>query len=806
MDNKEKKKILSINNLEKYFVKSGNLVKVLDDINFDVYEKDFFGIIGESGSGKSTTGKCIIRLYDSTSGIINFDGKIINNKNFSNNDRKWLSKNMSMIFQDPMSSLNPKKTILSIIAEPLFINKVIKKDVNDLVQISLKINPYFQNLFQYQDYNLNNKYLISFYDKAINVFKTAKNEVVEYKLDEKNPKLLCMNFISNIIGYESSYKSLIPQIYEFNFLTKELIYYNNSKLEKKQIKAEESNYYEAKKMYLEQQKLLYAPDKYWDLKKSLAEIKSKLNELVNKIDKKFIVDKQNFIRATIQSLKSELNIYKQNKKLSTSLSDYKIFNVKILMIKEVLEVFINLNKSNSYLDGNELELFLKFINAKVQHKYRNVLQNSMLLKQIGEAIDKMTLDKNTDEDILNVLTSFKNLFFSITTDLENLYSTNRISEDQEVKLLLVKLNEEADYVKKEVQNKIDWYNKLISNMENEMKELKDNYLGSMEYMSNKRKIDEASIVLDRAKIRKDNLNEKNDEYFLTKIYPHIVAQKQLIKIKVKEFKQAQKSYILSLKKKKSQLCKFLNENKIDTKYWTEFLKREINSKINNISAINFELNTYLDEINIYKAIRTTNKYKINLYRKSLKTIITRQYVYKALNDVGLKNEHAYRYPHEFSGGQRQRIVIARALMMKPKLIIADEPISALDVSIQAQVINIMKRLSEDMGITFLFIAHDLSMVRYVSNRLIIMHKGRIVEKGDTKEIFKNPIHPYTKSLIKASPELGKIHVDLASFSTNLDYDSNYGKSSQIPKFYSVSDKFEHHVFATKDQIEKWVEK
>ena len=126
-------------------------------------------------------------------------------------------------------------------------------------------------------------------------------------------------------------------------------------------------------------------------------------------------------------------------------------------------------------------------------------------------------------------------------------------------------------------------------------------------------------------------------------------------------------------------------------------------------------------------------------------------VYEMLELVGLVREHASRYPHEFSGGQRQRIGVARSIIMNPDMIIADEPVSALDVSIQAQVINLLNDLRHRFGLTILFIAHDLSVVRFISDRIGVIHKGRIVELAESEELFRHPLHPYTQALLSAVP-------------------------------------------------------
>ena len=175
-------------------------------------------------------------------------------------------------------------------------------------------------------------------------------------------------------------------------------------------------------------------------------------------------------------------------------------------------------------------------------------------------------------------------------------------------------------------------------------------------------------------------------------------------------------------------------------------------------------------------------------------------VVEMLEKIGLVEEHATRYPHEFSGGQRQRIGIARAIITKPKLVIADEPVSALDVSVQAQVINLLNDLKDEMGLSILFIAHNLSVVKYFSDRIGVMYYGHLVEVANGDDLYKNPLHPYTKALLSAIPEPNPITERTRK---RVDYDPERDHDYSVEKPSMVEVEPEHFVYCSPSELEAY---
>lgn len=225
-------------------------------------------------------------------------------------------------------------------------------------------------------------------------------------------------------------------------------------------------------------------------------------------------------------------------------------------------------------------------------------------------------------------------------------------------------------------------------------------------------------------------------------------------------------------------------------------KSEANELIRKIQMIFQDPAASLNERATVDYIISEGLYNFNLFKTEEER---KEKIKNMMAEVGLLSEHLTRYPHEFSGGQRQRIGIARALVMNPEFVIADEPISALDVSVRAQVLNLLKRMQAEKSLTYLFIAHDLSVVRFISDRIAVIHKGVIVEVAETEELFNNPIHPYTQSLLSAVPipdpilerqkELVVYHPD--------QHDYTLDKPSM------VEIKPNHFVWANQAEIEKY---
>lgn len=832
------KPLLEVEDLNMFFKIRGALFKALDGISFKVNQGDFFGIIGESGSGKSTTGKCIIKLHQASGGKIEFDGRLISNKRLGRRTNKWLRKNVQMVFQDPMASLNPTKNILQIISEPLVINKsLIHKTFSYFLKVN-KVAKFFHYAFDKEQRILTHNFKLDFFKKFIEIYKKFNSQCQLLIDQNKNSSYeeLHENIIDHFDDLVVNVQNLASPIYTYvnnykNIIQKDFEAYDQHKIMDVDLALDEAtkDFHKAKSEN-HYSKLGLAKKKEFKLQKDL------INELEINFNETYKKKNYGYIKSWEATVLSKIKVLKQNIKLSSNEIDLTYHVINLMKLKQTL-IFIKICKRSKFLEENKIADIIKNVDKELNDLYAEILDRYIIwTNKFDEstAQEKHQILKNLE--ILRKISHLYYLTFKIKKWNDFSYFSATISQ-------IFEPNFSDNYFKE--KNLEEWFNsyskisnnldEIIRNAKVDSKSTKANYLSELKrYKLNYSKIkNEFKKIVKEHKKNKVQSKMTRDDLISaqSKLKEAVINRKQAInfykkndlktwKLEKTIFKNQERLLILEYYKEylnyksiKVKMIKTLrdNFNKDKTKNLSNLLKsfsainickKEIKLRSKAIDALLFEYRTSTRETFFYQKIYSWKSIWTWILFPVFVRLIKRDSVYKALDSVGLKHEHAYRYPHEFSGGQRQRIVIARALITQPKLIIADEPISALDVSIQAQIINILKELAEKNNVTVLFIAHDLSMVHYVCNRVIIMHRGKILEQGDVDLIFKNPIHPYTKSLIKATPKLSRVHIDLSAFDEKFTYDKDWSVSNP-PAFIKISDSNDHLVYGTQKQVNEW---
>lgn len=850
---KNEKPLLNVENLNMSFKIRGLYFNALKNVSFSVNQGDFFGIIGESGSGKSTTGKCIIKLYQPTGGKIEIDNHLISNKKLSYKTNKWLRKNVQMIFQDPMASLNPTKNVLQLISEPLVINKTIYKNAFKNWKTLNNVGQYFmleylkakdELVYEYQFNYLNelktilNDFYNNFDDGLSN---TETHKATREKLIFKMDTLVenCQSKSALINDFLKKHESLVQDLTEkYNNQDYDKVFknYENGLVELTNLK----NLYNNSTEGVEYKKLY---DQHLHEKKTL----------MNNFKETYLKQNYGYIKSFETTTKSNIKSLKHNLHFSKDAIDYTIHYVNYIIQKFML-LFVKQMKKNKFLEEeaisiitngvqekvdilfkpiNEkiMKLSVYFENASIENK-NIIIENLYALRLFANSIYENYKQRNWDnydwnkkiyDEIYNKYPRFNQLDDEIKCSIytyekfEDTMDNNRVLY-QDLFEIEEKLVSESLLTKNNYKEQLRLANAKLSKTKLDFKICRAYYNEQKEEkIVNKQNFENCLIEFEKlSALRQDYLDnvvfaplfsdERKNE--LEKQKATLKAIKSDIKLlnkqinkKIKETLSKTKSQSKNSNEAKEVKEKILNIFNVDS--FTSSLKKEVNLRKKSVDALKFEFHNSMVESKINSFIFEKSRHINWVAIPMLNGLIKREMVYKALDSVGLKREHAYRYPHEFSGGQRQRIVIARALINNPKIIIADEPISALDVSIQAQIINILQDLCQKQNVTILFIAHDLSMVNYACNKVIIMHRGRILEKGNVDKIFENPIHPYTRSLMKATPKLSRVHVDLAGFNENFTYDKEWTTFNK-PDFVHIEDDPNHQVFGTIKQVKTWI--
>ncbi|WP_033161074.1 ATP-binding cassette domain-containing protein [[Mycoplasma] collis] len=784
-----KKVVLSVKNLKKYFHNKNSITKAIDDLSFDLHEQEIIGLIGESGSGKTTVGRTLIRLIEDNNGQIIVNDEIITGKTISKKKNRFLRQNVQMIFQDPHASLNPQKNIYSILKEPLKVNKIIDSKLADIFTDWEDVTNNFKYEFikKYHKIKLDNLNII--HTQANNYFSDWRFKFRKINFDkiyyETNSYEEVFNSFYLYATQRSFYESnTINALYKNSSLLMNFYFEKQKAYREKKFSFDEKDLLETKKELKYRKDLLHNTLENYNKNQVLIELKNDYNELI-KQEKENKYNAKKYLKNFINQFKNEADLNKYQADLQHDFLNYTIFYKKHLVNKKSQNILKQkyFNKNKNYAFKNLEYLSITEIDQLINYIFKF---NDDVLQKYSSKLVRIENDDNL------ISLSSKDVKLKIYDEYNNL----DLSEFFE-KALENKENLKND--KENLKNKIDNLSKVIQ------KPIFNEKINLLYYQLAEKKYQKAQCVF----------NQELDKYLLQfnswlKEIKELIAKKEAYSLKIKEkqkeldfhFYKTYNSFLNWLKNKLISENKDKNTISITIKHY----QQKIDEQKENFARFNQEMK----EINslyyrILYLLRIHNNSKKSFKTKYyIKKILYSESIFNILEEVGLLRQFVYRYPHEFSGGQRQRIVIARALISEPKIIIADEPIASLDISIQAQIVNLLKEIVAKKKISMIFIAHDLSMIEYVADKILIMHLGKVVEQGKTEEIYSNPLHPYTINLFNSIPKISNANIPFKAFNFENQYLIEQAQSKSPVIYQKVKNSESHYVLGTTEQLSNWL--
>lgn len=715
--------ILVVKNLKMYFPISTGLLKTrnlkaVDDVSFSIKRGETLGLVGESGCGKTTLGRTILQLYTPTSGSITFNNHLVS----TNRELKNFRKKATVVFQDPYSSLNPRMTVADIIGEPIDVHNICvdivkQRRFGKLYKIEKELEELKDSLLEHAHEEKKLKELIE-----------KKQNELTHLINTSNKEFIIGQILGEKNRLINDHASTLKREYD------DLLFNNRQESKRYQTRINELTI-EIKSKEKECEKL------------KVATTDEAIKKLIINEDKS--EHKRKVYKAKIELEKFKINFIDSNPNADVYMSDYKKKQEEYRKLKQVNVV--------------------KNIDEKLESRIAQ--RKKFKVDAYNNALAELESKKKELEGAKEVLASFTieatNNAKAKFTECEKAANTPKLTTDDIVRQ---ESNEIDIRLKASQEKKVEVEKDLIATKQQLAALVKDN---------------QAKI-----EILNQELTRQKEVYSKLKNI-HVVSVNDIKNQCADQIKNKEEEGKVALKKAADELAEFKNGLKKDKTLRAEYryklrafkLLKDKSSTNSIINAIYNEKNKVLIQgEKDFKAFNRAYKFAMENEYYDLASLLNYEHkrdeylalkkelsvpylllkfeakeerkkrILQLMADVGLSPEQSSRYAHSFSGGQRQRIGIARALASNPEFIVCDEPVSALDVSIQAQILNTFQELQKKLGLTYLFVAHNLLVVKHISDRIAVMYLGHIVELCESEELYEHPLHPYTISLLSAIPE------------------------------------------------------
>ncbi len=854
------KALINIENLHVNFKRGGKLFEAVKGANLQINKGEILGLVGESGSGKTTLGRATISLWDHALGKVEIDGKELPHKRVKSVSKKnlWIYENGQMIFQDPTSSLNRQSKVMDIVSEGMDNFKTIEKEykenlkkyVNELDALTkeqeLLDTPQLKQIREaIAKVEIDVEKATEEVTKATDILKESKVELkYTTKLGVKKDIKAAEKLVKERTDDEAEAKEKLKVVKkELANVQKELDVAMAELSSDKEVieKFSGLNLKKARREFIvnlisetEDEKILKMIEDHnreSEIREEIEKLWQKSKELKSNAHKRLAITKTRIAsekRALAEEAERDIKLFKDD--MRHEIEEFKLLAERNSSGSDDEDIVERLKKriQRFYLKATVSKSELP---SDLKNKFPKDTEDIKKIKQLIKDLDAATRSKSKLDDTQ----AFYAKSLSITLQLilkkrEKVVSPiNTTAFDHNyvfINDIFIKRVHYFEKLIKDVKTRLELEQSKLDNVDEKETILIDFYTHSIEYLNEYKELLESYVKETESisiKFKEELMNHEDSVESIKKFYKWAIQQSKIndeLKVSIvtwkgeKEIEYINRSIPKNDREIVIKLEELQHEGDLITKEYEHILnpskelgaliKEDVDAfeKTYKVTAAQYkkelaklpEIEKSIEELKT----KITEANKVLKDKKVLKEVKI-QRIKETLLKVGLNEDSLNKYPDQFSGGQKQRIGIARTIINKPKFVIADEPISALDVSVQAQVVNLLKDINEEMGLTMLFIAHDLQMVHYISDKIAVIYRGNIVEYGEADKVYHSPKHPYTKSLLGAMPSLTQVGKPLEV--SDYSWDQHEYNEFSIINMHEVEEG--HFVYGTEAEIKAW---